>query len=145
MPSSNIAPASKSSARRQKLCAALTRLLSLGTNPGMFFFVGRSGSLRLSGPQKALGRLSPMGLFLERKKAVTALFHEEIARRRKEPSPTKDVLSLLLDLSDEQWDRTLGINLGGSFVLGQAAARTMVRDGASGRIVFVSSINGIAS
>ncbi len=92
----------RESVRRQKLCAALTRLLSLGTNPGMFFFVGRSGSLRLSGLQKALGRLSPMGLFLERKKAVTALFHEEIARRRKEPSPTKDVLSLLLDLSDEE-------------------------------------------
>ena len=56
-----------------------------------------------------------------------------------------DADSPFLELTDEQWDRTLGINLGGSFVLGQAAAQTMVRDGVGGRIVFVSSINGISS
>ena len=56
-----------------------------------------------------------------------------------------DAESPFLELTDEQWDRTLGINLGGSFVLGQAAALTMVRDGVAGRIVFVSSINGLSS
>jgi NAD(P)-dependent dehydrogenase (short-subunit alcohol dehydrogenase family) len=56
-----------------------------------------------------------------------------------------DADSPFLEMTDEQWDRTLGINLGGSFVLGQAAAQTMVRDGVRGRIVFVSSINGIAA
>jgi NAD(P)-dependent dehydrogenase (short-subunit alcohol dehydrogenase family) len=56
-----------------------------------------------------------------------------------------DADSPFLELSDEQWDRTLAINLGGSFALGQAAARTMVQDGVGGRIVFVSSINGMAA
>ena len=56
-----------------------------------------------------------------------------------------DAESPFLELTDEQWDRTLGINLGGSFTLGQAAALTMVRDGAHGRIVFVSSINGLSA
>ncbi len=56
-----------------------------------------------------------------------------------------DAESPFLEMTDEQWDRTLAINLGGSFVLGQAAAQTMVRDGVRGRIVFVSSINGIAA
>ena len=56
-----------------------------------------------------------------------------------------DAESPFLELTDEQWDQTLGINLGGSFVLGQAAARTMVADGVRGRIVFVSSINGLAA
>lgn len=56
-----------------------------------------------------------------------------------------DAESPFLDMTDEQWDRTLGINLGGSFTLGQAAAQTMVRDGTPGRVVFVSSINGFSA
>ena len=53
--------------------------------------------------------------------------------------------SPFLELSEEQWDRTLGINLDGNFILAQRAARTMVADGVAGRIVFVSSINGLAA
>ena len=53
--------------------------------------------------------------------------------------------SPFLELSEEQWDRTLGINLGGNFTLAQATARTMVADSTAGRIIFISSINGIAS
>ena len=56
-----------------------------------------------------------------------------------------DADSPFLDLSEEQWDRTIGTNLNGNFVLAQAAARTMVADGRPGRIVFISSINGLAS
>jgi cytochrome P450 len=114
--------------RREELCARLTRLLSLGTHPGLFFFIGRSGSVRLSGFQKALGPLSPLGLFLQRKRAVTALFHEEIARRRKEPSPTKDVLSLLLDLSDEELhDELMTLLVAGHETTATALAWTMHR------------------
>ncbi len=50
-----------------------------------------------------------------------------------------------LDMSEEHWDRTLGINLDGNFILAQAAARTMVADGTAGRIIFISSINGLAA
>jgi NAD(P)-dependent dehydrogenase (short-subunit alcohol dehydrogenase family) len=50
-----------------------------------------------------------------------------------------------LELSEEQWDETLAINLKGCFLVGQAAARAMVAAGRPGRIVFVSSTNGIAS
>jgi NAD(P)-dependent dehydrogenase (short-subunit alcohol dehydrogenase family) len=53
--------------------------------------------------------------------------------------------SPFLELSEEQWDSTLGINLNGNFTLAQAAARTMVADGTAGRIIFISSINGISS
>jgi NAD(P)-dependent dehydrogenase (short-subunit alcohol dehydrogenase family) len=56
-----------------------------------------------------------------------------------------DADSPFLDLSEEQWDRTIGINLTGNFTLAQTAARTMVADKNPGRIVFISSINGIAS
>jgi NAD(P)-dependent dehydrogenase (short-subunit alcohol dehydrogenase family) len=53
--------------------------------------------------------------------------------------------SPFLELSEEQWDRTLGINLNGNFILAQATARCMVADRTAGRIVFISSINGLAS
>jgi NAD(P)-dependent dehydrogenase (short-subunit alcohol dehydrogenase family) len=50
-----------------------------------------------------------------------------------------------LEISEQQWDRTLAINLKGSFLCGQAGAAAMVRAGRPGRIVFISSINGLAA
>jgi NAD(P)-dependent dehydrogenase (short-subunit alcohol dehydrogenase family) len=50
-----------------------------------------------------------------------------------------------LEISEEQWDRTIAINLKGSFLCGQAAARRMVERETQGRIVFISSINGLAA
>jgi NAD(P)-dependent dehydrogenase (short-subunit alcohol dehydrogenase family) len=52
-----------------------------------------------------------------------------------------------LDLAVEEFDRVLGINLRGAFLMGQAAARQMVRQGkagdgiSAGAIVNMSSIN----
>jgi NAD(P)-dependent dehydrogenase (short-subunit alcohol dehydrogenase family) len=56
-----------------------------------------------------------------------------------------DADSPFLDVSVEQWDRTLGINLRGTFLCGQGAARAMVDQGRGGRIINISSINGLAS
>jgi gluconate 5-dehydrogenase len=53
--------------------------------------------------------------------------------------------SPFLELTEEQWDRTIGINLNGNFTLAQTTARTMVADGTAGRIIFISSINGISA
>ena len=50
-----------------------------------------------------------------------------------------------LELTEEQWDETLAINLKGCFVVGQAAARAMVAAGRPGRIVFISATNALAS
>jgi cytochrome P450 len=98
-------------ARRDLLCATLTRLLALGTRPGVFFFVGRSGDVRLSGLQKRLGRMSPLGMFLERKRAVSALLHEEIARRRREGERGGGVLALLLRARAEDGSALTGEEL----------------------------------
>jgi NAD(P)-dependent dehydrogenase (short-subunit alcohol dehydrogenase family) len=45
-----------------------------------------------------------------------------------------------LDLTQDDWDRTLGVNARGAVFLAQAAARHMVERGAGGRIVLVASI-----
>jgi glucose 1-dehydrogenase len=50
-----------------------------------------------------------------------------------------------LELSEEQWDETLAVNLKGCFLVGQAVARAMVAAGRPGRIVFVSATNALAA
>jgi NAD(P)-dependent dehydrogenase (short-subunit alcohol dehydrogenase family) len=50
-----------------------------------------------------------------------------------------------LELTEQQWDETLAINLKGCFLVGQAAAQVMVAAARPGRIVFVSATNALAS
>lgn len=49
-----------------------------------------------------------------------------------------DVASFL-DVSPDSFERTLDVNLVGSFLIAQATARTMVKQGSGGRIILVSS------
>ncbi|MYF77130.1 MAG: 3-oxoacyl-ACP reductase FabG [Acidobacteria bacterium] len=45
----------------------------------------------------------------------------------------------LLEITEEEWDAILDVNLKGYFLVGQAAARRMIEDGTRGAIVNVSS------
>ena len=47
----------------------------------------------------------------------------------------------LVEVTDESFDRIVGVNLTGAFNVGQAAARAMVARGEGGRIVFTSSVH----
>ncbi len=46
-----------------------------------------------------------------------------------------------LEIREELWDRTFAINAKGYFLVGQAVARQMVRQGGGGRIINVSSVS----
>ena len=48
-----------------------------------------------------------------------------------------------VDLPEEHWDQTLAVNLKGVFLCGQAAARRMIAQGQGGRIINMSSTNGL--
>lgn len=48
-----------------------------------------------------------------------------------------------LELSDEDWQRTIDINLTGSFLVSQIAARALVAAECPGSIVFMASTNGL--
>lgn len=50
-----------------------------------------------------------------------------------------------LDFSEEEFDRTVAINLKGSFLCAQASARAMVACKARGRIILISSIDALAA
>jgi NAD(P)-dependent dehydrogenase (short-subunit alcohol dehydrogenase family) len=48
-----------------------------------------------------------------------------------------------LDITDEAWNRVLAVNLTGTFLVTQVAARTMVKAGIPGSIVMMASTNGL--
>jgi 3-oxoacyl-[acyl-carrier protein] reductase len=48
-----------------------------------------------------------------------------------------------LELSDDEWQRVLGVNLTGVFLCSQVVARQMVERGIAGRIVHLASTNGL--
>jgi glucose 1-dehydrogenase len=50
-----------------------------------------------------------------------------------------------LDLTEEQYDSTLDLNLKGAFFCAQEAARTMIRAGIAGRIIVISSVHAFLS
>jgi glucose 1-dehydrogenase len=46
-----------------------------------------------------------------------------------------------LEVSDEQWNRIMGVNLYGAFVVSQCAARQMVQQGDGGKLIYISSVH----
>lgn len=53
--------------------------------------------------------------------------------------------SHVLDISPDDWDRTMGVNLKGPFLCSQAAIRRMREQPGGGSIVFVSSLSGVVA
>jgi len=50
-----------------------------------------------------------------------------------------------LDLTEEEFDRVIRVNLKGTFLCGQAAARHMVQAGTRGTIINMSSVNAVVA
>lgn len=46
-----------------------------------------------------------------------------------------------LEVTDDEWNQVLGVNLYGAFVVSQLAARQMVKQGTGGKIIFTSSVH----
>jgi 3-oxoacyl-[acyl-carrier protein] reductase len=53
------------------------------------------------------------------------------------------VFASFLEHSEDDWDRTMAVNLKSMFLLGQQAARTMIAQGKGGAIVNMASTNGL--
>ena len=51
----------------------------------------------------------------------------------------------LIDMTDDQWDQTLDVNLKGTFIGAQEGARRMIASGRTGVIVNMTSISGLRS
>lgn len=46
-----------------------------------------------------------------------------------------------LEITDDEWNRVLNVNLYGAFVVSQIAARQMVKQGQGGKLIFTSSVH----
>jgi glucose 1-dehydrogenase len=52
-----------------------------------------------------------------------------------------EVKKPFLEVTDEEWNRVIAVNLFGSYLVSQVAARQMVRQGQGGKLIFVSSVH----
>jgi NAD(P)-dependent dehydrogenase (short-subunit alcohol dehydrogenase family) len=96
-----------------------------------------------------LGKIAARACDVSDRASVDALVHDVVGR-----FGALDVLvcshgvytpAPFVDLDDETWNETIGINLNGMFYAGRAAARVMIEQGRGGRIVNIRSINGLAA
>jgi len=46
-----------------------------------------------------------------------------------------------LEVTDDEWNKVIGVNLYGSFLVSQIAARQMVKQGQGGKLIFISSVH----
>ncbi len=46
-----------------------------------------------------------------------------------------------VEVSDQEWNKVLGVNLYGSFLVSQLAVRQMIKQGPGGKLIFVSSVH----
>jgi glucose 1-dehydrogenase len=46
-----------------------------------------------------------------------------------------------VDVTDDEWNKVLSVNLYGPFVISQLAARQMIKQGAGGKLIFISSVH----
>lgn len=46
-----------------------------------------------------------------------------------------------LDVTDDEWNKVIAVNLFGSYVVSQVAARQMVKQGGGGKLIFISSVH----
>ena len=52
-----------------------------------------------------------------------------------------EIKKVFLDVSDDEWNRVIGVNLFGAYLVSQVAARQMVKQGEGGKLIFVSSVH----
>ncbi len=46
-----------------------------------------------------------------------------------------------IDVTDDEWNKVIAVNLFGAFLVSQVAARQMVKQGSGGKLLFVSSVH----
>ena len=52
-----------------------------------------------------------------------------------------EVETVLLDVTDDEWNLVLGVNLFGAFLVHQTAARQLVKQGQGGKLINISSVH----
>jgi len=81
------------------------------------------------------------------KKAIDAMVEDVIARWGRIDIMVANAgicpFKKFLEIDEDLMDKVISVNQSGSFFLSQACARTMIENGISGRLVFISSVSSI--
>jgi NAD(P)-dependent dehydrogenase (short-subunit alcohol dehydrogenase family) len=107
------------------------------------------GGIDASELERVIGELSIAGTVADVRR------EQDVARMVNEATAALDRIDVLinnagiatkvrfLDLTPEDWDETIAVNLRGMFLVGQAVARGMLDDGRGGAIVNMASTNAL--
>lgn len=107
----------------------------------------KAAHVTVSAIAEAGGRAAGMVVDVTERESVQRLVDQVVAQHKK-----IDVLCNIagiaigesfLEVTDDAWQRTLGVNLTGVYLCSQIVARTMVAQGIAGRIVNMASTNGL--
>ena len=52
-----------------------------------------------------------------------------------------EIKKSFLEVTDEEWNKVIAVNLFGSYLVSQVAAKQMVRQGQGGKLIFISSVH----
>jgi gluconate 5-dehydrogenase len=92
------------------------------------------------------GEIEPLAADLRTAQACREAVHEAVGRVGTPQiflhAVGRNVRKPVLDLEDDDWEQTLGLNLSSAYWLGQAVGRLMIEQ-RYGRMVFVSSVSGL--
>ena len=128
------------------ICEAL---VDAGAKVVVSYNSNAAGAERLAAQLAPRGQVLVLGCDVRDRDQVQALFDGTIAAFGRvdvlinnsgitEPRP-------LLEMTPEEWDKTLDINLRGTFFCTQRAAQEMIRQGGGGKIVNLGSVHGFES
>jgi gluconate 5-dehydrogenase len=92
------------------------------------------------------GEIEPLVADLRTAQACREAVHEAVGRVGTPQvflhAVGRNVRKPVLDLEDDDWEQTLGLNLSSAYWLGQAVGRLMIEQ-RYGRMIFVSSVSGL--
>ena len=95
--------------------------------------------------EKAGGQALALAANVDQRQEVERMFQELLARFGRLDVAVNnagiEIKKPFIEVPDEEWHRVLGVNLYGSFVVSQLAARQMVKQGPGGKIIFISSVH----
>jgi glucose 1-dehydrogenase len=95
--------------------------------------------------KKAGGKAISIGANVDDRRDVASMIEETVRTFGKldivVSNAGMEINKPFLEIPDEEWNKVIAVNLTGAFIVSQEAARQMAKQGAGGKIIFVSSVH----
>ncbi|EEF60973.1 glucose 1-dehydrogenase [Pedosphaera parvula] len=123
------------------------RFAAEGAQVGMNYRLG--GKLDAKGAQAAAAKMGPNVIPVEgdvsKRSDVERMIQEMVQKCGRLDIAVSnagiEIKRPFIEVTDEEWNKVLSVNLYGAFVFTQIAARQMVKQGQGGKIIYISSVH----